>query len=104
MTSGRSQADHSRPAWPGCTSPSSPARRRSLFDARTAMTIVDKRDDEIAAEAVELQQEFAGLGIGAVLDQLDSELIGFRPVKTQIRQVASLAPSERLRKRMGWSF
>src|SRR5437762_1102800 len=104
MTSGRSQADHSRPAWPGCTSPSSPARRRSLFDARTAMTIVHQRDDETAAEAVDLQQEFAGLGIGAVLDQLDSELIGLRPVKTRIREIASLLLIERLRKRMGLAF
>ena len=68
------------------------------------MTVVHERDDEIAPEAVDLQQEFAGLGIDAVLDQLDSELIGLIPVKTRIREIASLLLIERLRKRMGLAF
>jgi len=35
-----------------------------------------------------------------VLDQLDRELIGLKPVKTRIREIASLLLIERIRKRM----
>src|SRR6266487_7043585 len=55
-------------------------------------------------ERVDLRREFAEVGIGEVLDQLDSELIGLRPVKTRIREIASLLLIERLRKRMGLAF
>ena len=39
---------------------------------------------------VDLRREFNEVGIGEVLDQLDRELIGLRPVKTRIREIASL--------------
>ena len=59
-------------------------------------------DTVTAAEAaVDLRKEFAEVGIGEVLDQLDRELIGLKPVKTRIREIASLLLIERLRKRMG---
>ena len=59
-------------------------------------------DAVTAAEAaVDLRKEFAEVGIGEVLDQLDRELIGLKPVKTRIREIASLLLIERLRKRMG---
>ncbi|WP_022722592.1 CbbX protein [Rhodopseudomonas sp. B29] len=52
-------------------------------------------------ERVDLRAEFNEVGIGEVLDQLDRELIGLKPVKTRIREVAALLLVERLRKRMG---
>src|SRR6058998_45935 len=51
-------------------------------------------------EAVNLRDELEALGIGEVLDQLDRELIGLKPVKTRIREIASLLLIERIRKRM----
>ena len=50
--------------------------------------------------SVDLRQEFDEVGIGEVLDQLDHELIGLKPVKTRIREIASLLLIERIRKRM----
>src|SRR3979490_1630936 len=52
-------------------------------------------------EKVDLRAEFTEVGIGEVLDQLDRELIGLKPVKTRIREIASLLLIERIRKRMG---
>src|SRR6195952_3645307 len=52
-------------------------------------------------EQVDLRREFNEVGIGNVLDQLDRELIGLKPVKTRIREIASLLLIERIRKRMG---
>jgi len=52
-------------------------------------------------EEVDLRREFNEVGIGEVLDQLDRELIGLKPVKTRIREIASLLLIERIRKRMG---
>jgi probable Rubsico expression protein CbbX len=51
-------------------------------------------------EQVDLRREFNEVGIGEVLDQLDRELIGLKPVKTRIREIASLLLIERIRKRM----
>ena len=51
-------------------------------------------------ERVDLRREFNEVGIGEVLDQLDRELIGLKPVKTRIREIASLLLIERIRKRM----
>src|SRR5438067_9737451 len=49
---------------------------------------------------IDLRREFNEVGIGEVLDQLDRELIGLKPVKTRIREIASLLLIERIRKRM----
>ena len=55
---------------------------------------------ETPVETVDLRHEFADLGIGDVLDQLDTELIGLKPVKTRIREIASLLLVERIRRKM----
>ena len=55
---------------------------------------------EMPAAQVDLRREFNEVGIGEVLDQLDRELIGLKPVKTRIREIASLLLIERIRKRM----
>jgi len=57
-------------------------------------------DESQPMEQVDLRREFNEVGIGEVLDQLDRELIGLKPVKTRIREIASLLLIERLRKRM----
>lgn len=64
------------------------------------MTQPQPETHEAPLETVDLRREFADLGIGAVLDQLDSELIGLRPVKTRIREVAALLLVERIRQKM----
>ena len=56
--------------------------------------------EALPVETVDLRREFAEVGIGEVLDQLERELIGLKPVKTRIREIASLLLIERIRQRM----
>jgi probable Rubsico expression protein CbbX len=58
-------------------------------------------DTTAIIEAVNLRDELEAVGIEDVLSQLDRELIGLEPVKTRIREIASLLLIERIRKRMG---
>jgi probable Rubsico expression protein CbbX len=53
------------------------------------------------ADRIDLRKEFNEVGIGEVLTQLERELIGLKPVKMRIREIASLLLIERVRKRMG---
>jgi probable Rubsico expression protein CbbX len=64
--------------------------------------------DEITSNAssggeaqIDLRREFAETGLGEVLDALDRELVGLKPVKTRIREIAALLLVDRVRKRMG---
>jgi len=50
-------------------------------------------------DAVDLEAEFKASNIQEVLDKLDRELIGLKPVKTRIREIAALLLVDRLRKR-----
>ena len=52
------------------------------------------------ADTVSLRDELEAVGIDAILSQLDGELIGLKPVKARIREIASLLLIERIRKRM----
>ena len=66
------------------------------------MTAVEPRETEVQQEArVDLRREYEEFGVGAVLDELDRELIGLAPVKTRIREIAALLLVERARKRLG---
>ena len=49
---------------------------------------------------VDLEAEFKSSNIQEVLDKLDRELIGLKPVKTRIREIAALLLVDRLRKQM----
>ena len=49
---------------------------------------------------ISLREELEAVGIEEILTQLDRELIGLKPVKTRIREIASLLLIERIRKRM----
>ena len=50
---------------------------------------------------VDLKAAYEGGHVKEVLDQLDQELIGLRPVKTRIREIAALLVVERARKQVG---
>jgi probable Rubsico expression protein CbbX len=50
--------------------------------------------------AIDLRKEFEAIDIASVLEQLDRELIGLVPVKTRIREIASLLLVERIRQKM----
>ena len=49
---------------------------------------------------VDLQAEYDSTQISEVLDKLDRELIGLKPVKTRIREIAALLLVERMRRKM----
>lgn len=59
-------------------------------------------DSRMAApgESVDLKREMAEVGIDAVLDELDQELVGLAPVKQRIREIAALLLVERVRRRL----
>lgn len=67
----------------------------------------DVRSNSIAAAApavegaIDLRAEFDAVGIEGVFEQLDRELIGLAPVKTRIREIASLLLIERIRQKFG---
>ena len=50
---------------------------------------------------IDLQSAYDGVGIQAMLDQLDRELIGLRPVKARIREIAALLVVDRARQQVG---
>ncbi|QHO75398.1 CbbX protein [Bradyrhizobium sp. CCBAU 051011] len=58
-------------------------------------------DVPTTTDRVSLREELEAVGIEEILTQLDRELIGLKPVKTRIREIASLLLIERIRKRMG---
>ncbi|MFM7395433.1 MAG: CbbX protein [Cyanobium sp.] len=51
--------------------------------------------------AVDLRAAYETAGIQAVLDKLDRELIGLRPVKARIREIAALLVVNRAREQVG---
>jgi probable Rubsico expression protein CbbX len=59
--------------------------------------------DDAGAEVVDLRRDMADLGVAAILDELDRDLVGLRPVKQRIREIAALLLVERARHRLGRS-
>ena len=61
--------------------------------------------DEMVAESapIDLDAAYRQSNVQALLDELDRELIGLIPVKTRIREIASLLLVARLREQMGLS-
>jgi probable Rubsico expression protein CbbX len=53
-----------------------------------------------APSSIDLRREFEAVEIAPILAQLDEELIGLVPVKTRIREIASLLLVERIRQKM----
>jgi probable Rubsico expression protein CbbX len=62
---------------------------------------LQKRDG--VPETVDLAEEYKNSGVAEVLDELDRELVGLRPVKQRIREIAALLIVERARKTLGLS-
>jgi probable Rubsico expression protein CbbX len=59
----------------------------------------DSKNATAGAEAlVDLEAEFKASNIQEVLDKLDRELVGLKPVKTRIREIAALLLVDRLRR------
>jgi probable Rubsico expression protein CbbX len=59
-----------------------------------------EKADATPVETIDLRKEFEAVDIASVLAQLDKELIGLVPVKTRIREIASLLLVERIRRKM----
>lgn len=57
--------------------------------------------ETLAEQRIDLRREYEESGVAAVLDELDRELVGLKPVKTRIREIAALLLVERARKRLG---
>src|SRR5258708_11733168 len=57
-------------------------------------------NSEIDRTLVNIDEALRDSNIQDVLDELDHELVGLKPVKTRIREIASLLLVERLRKQM----
>jgi len=52
---------------------------------------------------IDLRAEFAGAGLEPYLNGLDQDLVGLKPVKSRIREIAALLLIERVRQRLGYS-
>jgi probable Rubsico expression protein CbbX len=65
-----------------------------------AVSGADDAPPAAAVSSVDLRQEFDAVDIASILAQLDQELIGLVPVKTRIREIASLLLVERIRQKM----
>jgi probable Rubsico expression protein CbbX len=65
---------------------------------------MSEADNKVAAQQlsddaeVDLEAEFKSSNVQEVLDKLDKELVGLKPVKTRIREIAALLLVDRLRK------
>jgi len=53
------------------------------------------------SESIDLKSLLADSGVGEVLDELDRELVGLVPVKTRIREIASLLVVDKARAALG---
>jgi probable Rubsico expression protein CbbX len=62
---------------------------------------VQKPDEP--AQTINLAEEYKSSGVAEVLDELDRELVGLKPVKQRIRDIAALLIVERARKTLGLS-
>ena len=75
-------------------------RRRILVSKGAPRVEVSQMDLTAATTADQPREELEAVGIEEILEQLDRELVGLKPVKTRIREIASLLLIERIRKRM----
>ena len=60
----------------------------------------DAPNKEPQAGPISLRREYEEAGVEAVLAKLDRELVGLKPVKTRIREIASLLVVERVRRKL----
>ncbi|RCS24469.1 CbbX protein [Phyllobacterium salinisoli] len=69
-----------------------------MADAAVQLSAEDGGD---IPAAIDLRAEYVKSGVKDVLDELDRELIGLRPVKQRIRETAALLLVEHARRRLG---
>ncbi|MBV8705449.1 MAG: CbbX protein [Acetobacteraceae bacterium] len=67
----------------------------------TAAPAVGRERATDEQRTVDLAGAFEASGLGAILEQLDHELVGLRPVKARIREIAALLLVDRLRAELG---
>ena len=58
-------------------------------------------DIDTRAPTIDIQASFEASGVGPVLEQLDTELVGLKPVKRRIREIAALLLVDNLRRDVG---
>jgi probable Rubsico expression protein CbbX len=63
-------------------------------------TVAREGGGDPAPSSIDLRREFDAVEIAPILAQLDKELVGLAPVKTRIREIASLLLVERIRQKM----
>ena len=80
-----------------------PSPRRSMASSEQSARPAGDADPQHTPDdtPVNLQAAFEGAQVQQVLEQLDQELIGLRPVKTHIREIAALLVVDRARKQVG---
>ena len=80
-----------------------PSPRRSMASSEQSARPAGDADSQHTPDdtPVNLQAAFEGAQVQQVLEQLDRELIGLRPVKTRIREIAALLVVDRARKQVG---
>jgi probable Rubsico expression protein CbbX len=67
------------------------------------VTLSEERFETNSIPTVDVQQAYQESNVETVLEQIDRELVGLVPVKTRIREVASLLLVARLREQVGLS-
>ena len=60
-----------------------------------------EQDPQQTVSEVNLKEEFQLSGVGDVLSELDNDLIGLEPVKTRIKETASLLLVDKAREKLG---
>ena len=65
------------------------------------MTMTAEAAEQKTVTEVNLADEFRNSGVAEILEELDRELVGLKPVKRRIREIAALLIVERARKSMG---
>ena len=63
--------------------------------------IQDAGTPEAVDEAVDLNALYEKSSIGSIMEELDRDLVGLKPVKTRIREIAALLLVERARRLLG---
>ena len=66
------------------------------------IAIQDEQRNKVPPDdnAVDMQAEFKASNVEEVLEKLDRELVGLKPVKTRIREIAALLLVDRLRRKL----
>ena len=84
------------------TSPARAGRQAATLDEARASEQAEASSARSApAEPVDVGATYTDSNVPALLDELDSQLVGLKPVKERVREIASLLLIARLRERVG---